>query len=948
MKFYLFMGILFCLSGSCRSQDVEQLITKDDVPLDPTVRHGQLKNGFTYYLKDIESPQNEVQFRLVTKAGWDHEDPDQREYAHLLEHLLAKETKNFPDLGRYFYDDGRRRQAFTRKQSTEYIVTIPRKDKHVFSDGLQVLFDWTQGNQWNPESIAVERGAVEGEMRTTDPYQEWKTRSMERVVLETMGYSPVDIRKSLESIKNFESDAFYRFYESWYRPDLQAAIIVGNIDLDSLEGVIKRKFGVLKRSSLFFPDPSDYLDAQKVHFDGENHFETIEDSLASKIELEIFRVRPNFQKSPKSVSDFRILLLQQLYTNVLDQRSKSVSQQYDSPFSYFWAEYRSGSMAGGQVNATLMTVGLSGNNLDIQKQFQRGIKAWKKLHMQFTKPELEEAKNELLGMFNFGQSKTVTDFAIKFKDHFVDGKAAPQPEVEEKLIKNLLNGISLRDLEKFAQENGNLNENTHFIFFKGNKTRIPEYKVFERWKEEVDAMDIEPLDAPAPLIESLDNVGLIPASLSMEKIKVTENTIGVSTVTLQNGVQILLKPTQPSSRFFRDRISIKAFRPNPVPIENDQDYLAAQVVPEVITYNGAGPYTKFDLERFTSKKRMNLYFEMNKNDLIISGDSYVKDLSELLNLTYLYLYRPRRDEKAFQLWKELKKKKLSGKDVGRSVQFIMDKIENVWYPEVPRLDEQDLKDLKEEKLFGVAEKYFSTIEGYTFIVTGDFDKDDVLPVLVRKLSGFPINERMIKARSKELEFPMKRMEEKLECKNIDAAFVRLFFPVRVEKDLKTKIELRLFNRALNERIHARLRKGSYVPISQGMWIDEENGIFSFQIIFDSALGEQDKMINWALEEFRKLREDGVEKEWLENAIIQESSNYDKGLDYLSYNNFWQDYLQSKIEPKQDLEREVLQFNTILKHFISHQDFQKDAKKFLKEENLQQFIAVPEKKSELSF
>ena len=157
---------------------------------------------------------------MVVKAGWDHEDPNQREYAHLLEHLLAKETRNFPRLKNYFYQDGQRgRLAFTKTQSTEYFATIPRNDKQVFSDGLQVLLDWAQGNEWKPESIAVERGAIEGEMRSTDPYQDWKTRSMEQKVLETMGYNPVDLRKSLESIKTFNPEAFYRFYTDWYRPD---------------------------------------------------------------------------------------------------------------------------------------------------------------------------------------------------------------------------------------------------------------------------------------------------------------------------------------------------------------------------------------------------------------------------------------------------------------------------------------------------------------------------------------------------------------------------------------------------------------------------------------------------------------------------------------------------------------------------------------------------------
>ena len=137
-----------------------------------------------------------------------------------------------------------------------------------------------------------------------------------------------------------------------------------------------------------------------------------------------------------------------------------------------------------------------------------------------------------------------------------------------------------------------------------------------------------------------------------------------------------------------------------------------------------------------------------------------------------------------------------------------------------------------------------------------------------------------------------------------------------------------------------MRQGSYSPVAQGEWIDI-NDIFAFKIIFDSSLGEEDRMIDWAMEEFRNLSLHGVEKEWLENAIRQESLVYERGLVSFSYNNFWQNYLQTKTESRKDLEKEVLQYSTVLKHFISLQDINKAAKLYLKEENLQQFVILPE-------
>ncbi|MCX2837468.1 insulinase family protein [Salinimicrobium sp. MT39] len=913
----------------------------EPLPLDPAVRYGKLKNGFTYYLKNVEDPQNAVRFDLIVKAGRYHEDGDQREYAHLLEHMLAKETKHFSTLRRYFSQDGRRRHAFTNTHSTRYFAIIPKNDEQVLNDGLQVLLDWAQGNAWKPESIAVERGAIEGEMRTTDPYRDWKTRKLEREVLKTMGYNPTDIKASLESIKNFNAEAFYRFYNDWYRPDLQAVIIVGDINVDSLENVIREKFGILKGPP-YPPDPKKYLYPQTVHFGGKEHFAVVNDSLEPAVSMEILKVRPNFQQNPKSGVNYRSMLLQQLYMAVLDKRSKFVSQQYDPPFSYFWANYRPGILAGGQVNATQMSVKLKRDLQNMKEKFQRAVKTWKQLHLKITEGELEEAKNEIIDRNEFGQSTTVTQFAKIFKDHFVDGKAAPDPEVETALIKNLLKEISVGDLQSFMEENGDLNESTHFVFFKNKNIKIPDHEVFKQWKKEVDSITIKPLEAPAPTIESLEDAAKISVSLSVENIGVATNTIGASTVELPNGVKLLLKPSKPGAEIYRNRISIQAFRPNPVPLENPQRYLAAQVAPEVMLFSGAGPYSKYDLERFTNKKRLNLHFLMNKDSQIISGDSYVQDLPELLNLFYLHLLHPREDKEAFEAWRDKKKEELQGRNIRGSSSFVVDKIEQVWYPQLPNLDEKALRELTKEKVFTAVKEWFSSIEGYTFIVTGDFDTDRVLPILIRKLSGFPAKNRAHVIKDKEFHFPLVKMQEKLAFKNINAAYVRLFFPVKVEKDIKTKIHLRLLSRALNERIHDRLRDGSYSPISQGEYIDRENGIFAFKIIFDSSLGEEKKMITWAMEEFQNLRDHGVEKEWLENAITQELLSYEsKFNNFLDYNNFWQNYLQSKVMSKENLEKEVLQYGTILEHFINFQDFNRAAKNYLSEENLLEFIGLPE-------
>lgn len=938
MKFKFLLWALLIFSGSCQSQTAPKLQRDKPLPLDPAVRYGKLENGFTYYLRKTNSPENDVRFDLVVKAGRDHEDQDQREYAHLLEHLVYKETQNFPNARLHFQQGGRGYHAFTENRSTKYFTTIPKDDKEVFKDGLLILQDLAQGNSWEAKSIAVERAAIEGESKTKDPYKVWRRHIAEKEILNEMRYSAFDLRASLSSLRNFNSEAFYRFYHDWYRPGLQAAIIVGDINVDSLERVIKNRFETLKGPP-YPPDAVKYLEAQTVHFDDKVHFSTIHDSVEPKIQVEIMRTRPNLELNPRSRRDYHDMLLQQLYMILLDKRAYNIRNQYDPPFAYFWANYASGLMAGGQINATQMRLDLGVNDPNILKsQFQKGIKSWKQLHLKIDQTEFKEAKQDLMAKYRKPQLNH--EFSERLQNHFVDGRAFPNPDFEAKLIIDLLNEISLEELKIFIKEKGSLKKNTHFLFFKGENIEMPPYEVFKKWIKEVDTMQLEPFKAPAPPIQTLEDVVEIPTSLTMNDIEVEKNLIGVTTVQLPNGIKLVLKPTPPAMDYLKNTISLRAFRPNVVPLDNQEEYLAAQAATEVMAFSGAGPYSKFELERFMRDKQMNLRFKLDREHQFIEATAKGEELQELLNLIYLYLEKPRYDQLAFEAWKNNKADDLQGKGRKGSSAFIMEKIKPQWYPQVPVMELKNLEKLQPKQVFQAKQKWFSSIENYTFIVTGDFYTATLLPVLVKKLSGFPVREEQLIASSKLMEFPIRKLRKNFRFKNIDAAYVSLYFPIKVKRNLKTEVELQLLSKALSQRIWNKLREGSYAPVVSGEWLDSKKGVFAFKINFDGTPGAQDKMTSWALEEFRNLKENGVNEEWLKTAIAEESRMYESSFSTFDIFDFWQEYLQSRLENGEDLEDDVLRYSTILKYFISLENLNLRAKEFMTEDNLQIFLGLP--------
>lgn len=939
--FNFLMLIMLVIFLDAKAQKDPDGLSKNILALDTAVRYGKLDNGFTYYLRRNDSPAKTIELHMIMKAGEYHEDEDQWEYAHLLEHVGANGTKHFPRVKDFFRTSGRYSNAQTGKDHTVYYAVIPSGDKEVLHSGLQVLRDWAQDIRLNTATIDVQRGAVLGEMRTNDPYRHWVRTTIKKKILANTGFRFRNPVKAKANIENFNREALLRYYKDWYRPDLQAAIIVGDIDLDSVEMQVKRLFSDLKMPNN--PrDPQKPLEAQMVALSGNNQFITVLDTVRPEFRLKVIFKRKNQEYNIKTRADIRAMLLQQLYKTIIGIRSKHLEQQYDPPFANFSINYTPNTLAGRQITATSLTVGLEPEDpKQMKKSFGKAMLAWKRMHTGITGTEVRKVKEQIRLDYSNQGSRKSKQLAKRYRDHFVRGTAAPDPEWEKRMILEVLKEIDLQEIQEFVNNYANFKVNTDFLFFKGKEGAIPNYDKFKKWLAEVDARKVVPFEPPQPPITSLADIARLPVGKVEETKELSENTIGVSTVLLPNNIKLVLKPTQPRSASFAQTISIEGFRPNNVPTANRIDYLAALVAPELLKFTGVGTYNKFELDRFMQEKGFQLKFKTNKDSQEIHADGRIEAIDELLNLLYLYVDQPRRDSLGFASWKAYQKKQLKGEGLRGSSDFIMENLHGLWYPQIPRLNLEDLEQLSMEKVFQAADQWFSDFKDFTFIVTGDFDKDQIGQKLIRKLSAFPVRVQPSGAVAT-ASFPLHKMDERIKEKKINQAYVRLYFPVTASKNIKTQIELKLLSKALNQRIYNRLRNGCFAPTAQGEWVDRAKGIYAFKIRFDSELGNENKMIRYALEEFGKLKQKGVDQKWLEKALADEKAAYGARLGSFGYFNFWPEYLYTKLRNGEDLVTEVLQYEALLDHFISLKDINTAAKKYLTEENMQQFVVLPER------
>ncbi|MFA6770244.1 MAG: pitrilysin family protein, partial [Bacteroidales bacterium] len=247
----LLLVMLFSFAiGFSQSFDVSQ-----NLPIDKNFKIGKLENGLTYYLREAKNPEGRAEFFIVHNVGSLQENEDQRGLAHFLEHMAFNGTKNFPDksLLEYFggigVKFGYNINAYTSMDRTVYnISAVPVKLRSTIIDSaLLALHDWSHYISCEQEEIDKERGVVREEWRRGDDARTRMMKSINRVVQTDSRFAERDVIGLMSVVDNFSRETLIDYYHKWYRPDLQAVIVVGDIDIDDIEQRIKERFSTIPK-----------------------------------------------------------------------------------------------------------------------------------------------------------------------------------------------------------------------------------------------------------------------------------------------------------------------------------------------------------------------------------------------------------------------------------------------------------------------------------------------------------------------------------------------------------------------------------------------------------------------------------------------------------------------------------------------------------------------------
>ena len=885
-KLSFFAGVLF-LSAAAIAQE-------KPLPLDPAVRTGKLANGFSYYIRHNEEPKKRVVFHLANKVGSVLESEDQRGLAHFMEHMSFNGTKHFPknELVNYLQKSGVRfgadLNAYTSFDETVYQLPLPTDNPELLQKGVAIMRDWAQEASLDPVEINKERGVVLEEKRLGKGAQERMRRQYWPLILNNSRYAVRIPIGTDEVLNNFKPETIRRFYQDWYRPDLQALIVVGDVDVNQMEQTIKRQFGSLKN-----PLHEKVRTKYSVPLTGKNQFISVTDKEMTATVAEVLIKRPTLPLH--TASEYHKSIIRELYNQMLSERYAELARQANPPFVRGSAGISS--FIGSLDNFDVSIVARPG-------ELEKGFKAvWRETErikrFGFTSTELDRAKKGYLNNMESAlneKNKTNSDnYVQEYLAYFLKGTAAPGIQYEYEMVKKGLPGIALNEVNALSAEYiTQVNRDILLMAPEKDKDTLPDETTVNSWIKAVADEKLEPYK---------DEVSSLPLmTVSPVNGKVTgaakDDKLGTMLLTLSNGVKVLLKPTT----YKDNEVLFTAFAPGGTSLYSDSDYQSAANAAGIIPSFGAGNYNPTQLDKFLSGKQLAVRSYISERMQGVSGAATPKDLETALQLLYTYYTEPRKDSLLFQGIIARSKASLQNRANDPSSVF-KDTVSAVLGmhsirrtgPTLAKLDQISL-----DRSFEIYKERFGDASGLVFTFVGSFDVELLKPLLEKYIGSLPASGHYTQAKDLGIDVPGGKLEKIVYKGSEPKASVQLYWSGNFKCNTAEKVTIDALRECLEIRLLERLREdesGVYSPGAFAQTFKYPKNRYLFGVEFGCGPQNAEKLIASTLDEIGKLKTQGptqinVDKWRAESIRTRESES--------QTNRWWLSYLNGQQSNNDDL------------------------------------------------
>jgi zinc protease len=843
---YLLLLVLFTAAAS--AQDLNAPLT-----LDPAVRTGTLPNGLRFFIRRNPQPEKRALLRLAVKAGSIDEADDQRGLAHLLEHMAFNGSTHFKsgELVSYLESIGSRFgpdvNAYTSFDETVYMLEVPTDREGILVRGFEALGDFAGGIALETSEIDRERGVV---------LEEWRGRQgagsrMQGAQMEGLyGDSRYVDRLPIglpEQLKAVPADRVRDFYRDFYRPDRMAVIVVGDIDPAAMETLIRAHFGALPvRPAVarpVYPVP--------VHED--TRVVIVSDPEAQGSSISIVHKRP--LEGLRTQGDYRRSLMLGFVHDMISSRFAEIARRPDAPF----LRASSGAESLGR-DVEAFTVSARVNDGGIEKGLEALAQEIQRLRQHgFGAAELDRAKKDVVATYerayNERDKAQSGGHASELLRHFLSDEAVPGIETELELMRRFVPTITVDETSALVRS---LLADTNRVILASSPEKVNLAAVSEAgllaalragtsaevtaWRDEVAGRE---LMASAPT----------PGSVrSRREIK----DVGVTVLTLSNGVEVWLKPTT----FRNDQVQFTAYAKGGASLASPADYLDASLSTSLIGVGGVGGFSPIDLGKVMAGRIASASPYMSNYTHGISGGSTPRDLEAALQLVYLHFTAPNSDPAAFDLMKTRIAANLANQEQNPGSVFgeRVRRVATMNHYSIQQMRTEDLQRINADRMRAFYADRFKNAADFTFFFVGAFTEEQITPLLTRYLGSLPSTGKAeSRGRDMRLEFPDKVTRETVRKGQEPRSQTAIMFFSDTGLDEMETHRLRAATSILQSRLRDVLREELGGTYSVGVVYSDTSpqpGYGTTTVQFGSAPENAERLTNVVMAEVERLRREG--------------------------------------------------------------------------------------------
>ena len=710
------------------------------IPVDGAVRIGRLDNGLTYYIRHNEWPEHVANFYIAQRVGSIQEEESQRGLAHFLEHMAFNGSEHFKGNGIIEFtrslgvEFGRDLNAYTSIDQTVYrVCNVPTgKGQAALDSCLLILKDWSNGLSLEKGEIVKERDVVHNEWRLGEgPSQRMITRALPKMYPGSKYGERMPIGL-MSVVDNFKRKELVKYYQKWYRPDNQAIIVVGDIDVDHTEARIKQLFGKIKVNP-----KAPKVVREPVPDNEEPIFIFEKDKEMQVNQLMVFMKHDATLPEEKANMDYLIeVYIKAVISEMFNARLREMTEDPECPFLQAFGDDDEYLLASTKDAFQLIGVPKEGKDMETLTALIR--EARRVAQFGFTETEYERAKaNYLSGLekqYTNRAKITNASFGDDYRDHYLSNEPIPSIEDLYQTMNMLAPNIPVEVINQVLPEMITDQDKNLVVMEWAREAEGLTYPTEQDMAAAVAKARAEQLEAyvdnvkDEPLMAEMPTPGTI--------VSETENSVlGYKELKLSNGATVLLKPTD----YKDDQVVMSAFARGGQSLYGESDYANMKLFDEVIGVSGIGNFSNSELTKALAGKEVNADLTMGLTHQYLKAHSTPKDLETMFQMSYLYFTALSKDEKQFRNLIDMYEMQLKNLSLNPQMVFA-DSMMTTLYNHNPRFNipkVEDLPNVNYDRIMEIAAERYKNAGQFTFVIVGKFDEQTIRPMIEQYIASLP-------------------------------------------------------------------------------------------------------------------------------------------------------------------------------------------------------------------